>query len=159
MKKGIAFWFVIIALAVSVFGLAACGGGGEEQKEAQQAQQEPDQQAAQPGPSAQSGGSAEGLVGTWGMTHLNGEPVEPGMGTQTFSRDGTYEGSSAFLDEAGLDIEMPSVQYSVLDDSRIQWIVDGEPTHIQEYSLEGDTLTLYVEDPEFPIQQTYQRTS
>lgn len=111
------------------------------------------QQAAQPSPpAAQSGGSAAGLVGTWEMTHSQGEPVDPGTGTQTYSEDGTFQSTSFGL------ITLTG-QYSVLDDSRIQFTADGESGPAQEYSLEGDTLTFYVEDPEFPIQQTWQRTN
>jgi hypothetical protein len=159
VKKRIAF--CVVSACVLVF-LAACGGAGEEQKEAQQAPQEPNQQAAQPSPPTQSsGGAASGLIGTWQITHINGNPLPDQYDRMTFSEDGTMQSTSAILNEAGLDLEVPPVQYSILNDTRLQITPreeDGAP-YVQEYSLEGDTLTFYTPDPEFPIQQTFKRTS
>ncbi len=160
VNKRIAFW--VLVACVLVFGLAGCGGAGEEQKEGQQARQEPDQQAAQPSPPTQSvGRAASGLIGTWALTHINGNPVPDQYDRMTISEDGTLQSTSTIFEEVGSDFEVPPVQYSVLDDTHLQITPreeDGAP-YVQEYSLEGDTLTFNTPHPEFPIQQTFKRTS
>ncbi len=133
----------VLALCVSVFGLAACGGEAEQQEEAQQAPQ----QAA---PS--SSGAGRGLVGTW-------EATETG-GTLTFKEDGTFEAQP--VPDVDPDFIL-SGEYSV-DGSRITMYhpEEGEVNQM-EYTVEGDTLTTHVvvEDPEFPIDKvdTYKRKS
>jgi hypothetical protein len=133
----------VLALCVSVFGLAACGGEAEQQKEAQQAPQ----QAAPSSP-----GAGRGLVGTW-------EATETG-GTLTFKEDGTFE--SQPVPDIDSDFIL-SGEYSV-DGSRITMYHPEEgQVNQMEYTVEGDTLTTHivVEDPEFPIDEvdTYKRKS
>jgi hypothetical protein len=100
-------------------------------------------------------------VGTWQITHINGNPLPDQYDRMTFSEDGTLTSTSTLLEEVGSDLEVPPVQYTVLDDTRLQITPpeeEGAP-YVQEYSLEGDTLTFYTRDPEFPIEQTFKRTS
>jgi hypothetical protein len=161
VKKRVALVCFVIALVVSVFGLAACGGGDE----AQQPNNQQGDQGVQPSPSpAQSGNRVgSGLIGTWELTHLMGNPVDPGTTTQTFEADGTAQSIST--DFLGGNITETG-QYKVIDDSHLQLIhSDGRSNPIQEYSLEGDTLRLYTENTEYPdvsperLEQTYRRTS
>ncbi|MCA1838700.1 MAG: hypothetical protein LC674_08250, partial [Actinobacteria bacterium] len=97
---------VLTGAAVMVtMSLAACGDA--QQKEAQQTQQEPNQQAAPSSSSpAQSSNllAGRGLIGTWELTHINGQPVDPGTGTQTFSEDATLQSTSSLWQELGVDI-------------------------------------------------------
>ncbi len=141
----------VLALCVSVLGIAGCGGEAEQQKEAQQA---PQQQAA---PSSSAAGR-QGLVGTWEVTESNLDP-NLGGGLLTFSEDGTFQAQPLPVEDPELIF---SGEYSV-DDSHITFIEsEGEETQT-EYTLEGDTLTTRTveEDPEFPIDEvtTYQRKS
>ncbi len=174
--KRIAFCFLSSAFVVSIFVLAGCGGGDAQQKEAQQAPQETNQQADQPTPPPPQSSSrlASELIGTWELTHADGFPFGRPPGGHnarvTFSDDGTFElepgssgpGSStpSAFGPGGASDASP-IQYSVLDDSRILLTNPevGEPAEV-EYSLEGDTLTLYVyqeDNPEVPISYTWQR--
>ena len=139
----------VLALSVSAFCLAACGGEAEQQEEAQQeeAQQEEAQQAA---PS--SSGAGRGLVGTW-------EATETG-GLITFKEDGTFQVIPA--PDVDPDLILDG-EYSV-DGSYISMYhpEEGQVSQ-QEYTLEGDTLTMHtvVDDPQFPIDRvdTYKRKS
>jgi hypothetical protein len=120
----------VLALFVGIFGLAACGGEAEQQ-----------------------------LVGTWQLTHIDGNPLPDPYDRMIFSEDGTL---TSTIEEAGSDIELPPAQYRVLDDTYLLITPpkeDGAP-YVQEYSLEGDTLTFYRRAPEpQQIEQTFQRTS
>jgi hypothetical protein len=135
----------VLALCVSVFGLAACGGEAEQQKEAQQA---PQQQGAAPS----SSGAGRGLVGTW-------EATETG-GTLTFKEDGTFE--SQPMPDIDPDFIL-SGEYSVEGSYLSMYHPEEGQVSQQEYTLEGDTLTMHtvVEDEQFPIDRvdTYQRKS
>ena len=133
----------VLALCVSVLGLAACGGETGQQQEAQEAPQK----AAEA-----SSGAGRGLVGTW-------EATETG-GTLTFKEDGTFE--SQPVPDIDSDFIL-SGEYSV-DGSRITMYHPEEgQVNQMEYTVEGDTLTTHivVEDPEFPIDEvdTYKRKS
>lgn len=142
----------VLALSLSAFGLAACGGEAEQQEEAQQAPQ---------GAAPSSSGAGQGLVGTWKLTHINGNPLPDQYDRMTFSEDGTLTSTSTIFEEVGSDLEVPPVQYSVLDDTHLQITPpeeEGAP-YVQEYSLEGDTLTFYTPDPEVPVEQTFERES
>ncbi len=77
------------------------------------------------------------------------------------SEDGTLTSPSNILQEAGSDLEVPPVQYSVLDNTHLQITPPEElgAPHVQEYSLQGDTLTFYTPDPNLPIEQTFERES
>jgi hypothetical protein len=133
----------VLALCVSVLGLAACGGETEQQEEAQQAPQKA---------AGSSSGAGRGLVGTW-------EATETG-GLITFKEDGTFQ-----------SIPVPDVDPNMVLDG--EYSVDGSYLSMyhpeegrvsqQEYTLEGDTLTMHtvVEDPQFPIDRvdTYTRKS
>ena len=161
--KRIAFCLLTTTLVVSVLALLAsgCGGGDAQRKETQQASQEPtDQEAAQPTtPTQSSDRAASELIGTWQLTHQQGEPLplnpEGHNGRVTFSEDGTAQLELA----SSLQLPPLQLQYSVLDDSRIQFAnpENGE-SYVQEYHLEGDTLTttFYSENSELPITQTWQ---
>jgi hypothetical protein len=157
VKKWSAFCFAT-ALVVSVFGLAACEGGDEAQQQPNQQEEEKAAQPTPPTPAAQSGNrAASGLIGTWELTHMYGEPVDPGTGTQTFSEDGTHRSITTDFLDGNIDV---TGHYKVLDDSRIQIAEsDVESAPVQEYSLNGDTLTFYVDSPEGPLELTWRRTS
>jgi hypothetical protein len=113
-----------------IFSLAACGVEAEQQ-----------------------------LVGTWQLTHIDGNPLPDPYDRMTFSEDGTL---TSTIEEAGSDIELPPAQYRVLDDTYLLITPpeeDGAP-YVQEYSLDGDTLTFYRRAPEpQQIEQTFRRTS
>jgi hypothetical protein len=143
----------VSALSLGAFSLTACGGEAEQQEEAQQAQQESAQSSS---PTAQSNdlGAGRGLVGTW-------EETETGLGGLiTFSDDGTFESQPLPNDDPDLIL---AGEYSV-DGSIITFFhpEEGE-TSRNEYTLEGDTLTMRVQelDPEIPIDpvSTYKRKS
>jgi hypothetical protein len=144
-------WGLVLALALGL--TAGCAGEGDG------GQEEEAQQAPQQGASSSSG-AGQGLVGTWKLTHINGNPVLDQY-RMTFSEDGTLTSTSTLFEEVGSELEVPPVQYSVLDDTHLQITPpeeEGAP-YVQEYSLEGDTLTLYTPDPETPIEQTFERES
>ncbi len=149
-KRRVAFIKAVIAmlaLCVSVFGLAACGGEAEEaqQKEAQQAPQK-----AAPS----SSGAGRGLVGTWEATESDLGP-ELGGGLLTFSEDSTFQAQPLPVDAPELIL---SGEYSV-DDSHITFI-DSEGGETQsEYTLEGDTLTTRTPEATFDPVTTYKRKS
>ena len=143
MNKRTAFYF--LAGFVLVFGLvAACGGGDEQQQEA--AQSSP--------PPAQSSDLAAPLIGTWELTSVDGNPLPPEIGTEstTFSDDGTF---IVQVTAPNTPDESFTGEYSVLDESRIQFTYPDGMSEEQEYSLDDDTLTLLVEG----VPQTYQRAS
>lgn len=151
MKKRIVSCFVI-TFVVSVFGLAACGGGDE-------AQQQLDQQGTQPGPPspAQSGNrAASGLIGTWELVSDQGEslPGAPGTQSVTFTDDGTFQTKTNLLGEDATDEITTTGEYRVLDDSRIQFTSPDMPEYVQEYSLDGDTLTYYMRGVPYEFQRT-----
>src|SRR4051812_24954819 len=158
---------LMTALLLVLWMVVGCGGSSGQKED----QQEPNQQAAQPIPPAQSSNRAvSGLIGTWDLTSakIAGNPF-PASGYQTFSEDGTLQATAteAVLGDLGLEIEDPEQaiitttnKYSVLDDSRIEITPEGATeSYVQEYSLEGDTLTFYTPDPEYPVENTYQRRS
>ena len=166
MRQRIAFCFV--AAFVSSFGLAACGGGDEEQQEAQQetpqkqttterqetqqqtAQQEPTQQDTQaPSSTTQGSDVASQLTGMWEATSYQGEPVPPGTEVLAFSHVGTLQVTTS----DDFQSSTATAQYSILDDSQIQFIDLNEESPVGYYSLEGDTLTLTVQGET----TTYQR--
>jgi glucose/arabinose dehydrogenase len=162
--KRISFCLLTTTLVVSVLALLAsgCGGGDAQRTETQQAPQEPttDQEAAQSTtqtPTQSSERAAAGLIGTWQLTHQQGEPLplnpEGHNGRVTFSEDGTAQVEAA----SSLHIPPLQLEYSVLDDSHIQFTnpENGE-SYVQEYQLEGDTLTVYMPGDEIPISQTWQ---
>lgn len=163
--KRIAFCLLTTTLVVSVLALLAsgCGGGDAQRKETQQASQEPtDQEAAQPTtptPTQSSDRAASELIGTWQLTHQQGRPLplnpEGHNGRVTFSEDGTAQLELA----SSLQLPPLQLQYSVLDDSRIQFAnPENGVSYVQEYHLEGDTLTttFYSENSELPITQIWQ---
>lgn len=133
----------VLALCVSVLGLAACGAETGQQQEAQEAPQEA---------AGSSSGAGRGLVGTW-------EATETG-GTLTFKEDGTFQAIP--VPDVDPDFTLDG-EYSV-DGSYISMYhpEEGQVSQ-QEYTLEGDTLTMHtvVEDPQFPIDRvdTYKRKS
>ncbi len=150
MKKWLAFCLAT-AVVVSIFSLAGCGGEAEQQKEAQQAPQKEAQQAPQKA-APSSSGAGRGLVGTW-------EATETG-GTLTFREDGTFE--SQPVPDIDPDFIL-SGEYSVDGSYLSMYHPEEGQVSQQEYTLEGDTLTMHivVEDPQFPIDRvdTYQRKS
>jgi len=136
--KRIGFYFG--AVIFSMFGLTACGGGGEEQEEAAlQVQQEPTQQTAQTtsSPARSSDELAGRLIGTWEATSIAGNSVSAGTQRLTFSEDGTLRFSSDVRPDPPF-----TGQYSVLDDSHIRLTGPDETSHVANYSLDGDTLTM-----------------
>ena len=148
-----------LSLLVLVVG---CGGGSDSSGQEEEEEGQPSSAQQAPQEAAPSGsGDGRGLVGTWQITHINGNPLPDQYDRMTFSEDGTLTSTSTLLEEVGSDLEVPPVQYTVLDDTRLQITPpeeEGAP-YVQEYSLEGDTLTFYTRDPEFPIEQTFKRTS
>jgi hypothetical protein len=135
----------VLALCVSVLGLAACGGETGQQEEAQQAPQK-----AAPS----SSGAGRGLVGTWEATESDLGP-ELGGGLLTFSEDGTFQAQPLPVDAPDLIL---SGEYSV-DASHITFI-DSEGGETQsEYTLEGDTLTTRTPEATFDPVTTYKRKS
>jgi hypothetical protein len=157
-KQKLVLMLMVVALLLIVFGVAACGGGDEQQKEAQQApQQEPTQQeAAQSSPKTvpSSDLAGQGLIGTWELSSIEGNPFPEEMGTEniTFSDNGTFELQSTDPNVPDANTSFMG-EYSVLDDSRIQVSYPDGTSEEQEYSLDDDTLTLLVEG----VSHTYQR--
>ena len=134
----------VLALCVSTLGLAAaCGGETGQQQEAQQAPQK----AAEP-----SSGAGRGLVGTW-------EATETG-GLITFKEDGTFQAIP--VPEVDPDMTLDG-EYSVDGSYLSMYHPEEGRVSQQEYTLEGDTLTMHtvVEDAQFPIDRvdTYKRKS
>ena len=155
--KRIAVCFV--SAIVLIFGLAACGGGDEEKQEAenepqestqqQTTQQEPSQ-AATPSSTQNNGDPAAQLIGTWEATSVQDNPVPPGAQTITFFDDGT----ARVVNSAGSSETDITLQYSVLDDSRIAITIPDVGQAEATYSVNGDPLDLVLNG----VPATYQRT-
>ena len=131
-----------------------------QQKTAQQeatqqkiVQQETTQQkTVQAPPSATTPGSdlTASFVGTWDETFLNGESVPSGTQVLTFSEDGTLQSTS---NDGSPDTNF-TAQYSVLDESRIVITLQDGTSYEDNYSLDGDVLTLTAEDQTSVFQRT-----